>query len=210
MSATDATNDGKSGIVSIQEAAARLRKSERTIQRYIRSGKLNTVEIAGRPCVQFGDLEDVSALSDAAVIVSDKTPDIVSDSVRQLQDKLDTSYRDQIAHLEAENIRLWQEVQAKQNTIDGLMRMFPLPQQMAPIGAVAVAENLTKPNIQDAGEELEKSRVSEAIPTADDTEPEKLAKVSIQAGNIEEPTPGLGEPVKQTENRRRWWLLWLR
>lgn len=122
---------GKSDIVSVQEAAHRLGISERTAWRRIRAGKLRAVEIGGRTCVQFAGSDNRQAVSDDAVSVTGnpaKNPTVtgVSDFL-DLQEAISAPYREQVRRLEGENARLWQEVQAKQNTIDSLTRMLPPP-----------------------------------------------------------------------------------
>lgn len=60
-------NGGKSDIVSLSEAAARMGKSERTIRRYVDSGKLSAIEINGRTCIQLAGAETPPARDTQAV-----------------------------------------------------------------------------------------------------------------------------------------------
>ena len=70
MTADDRTNAGQPGLVTIPEASARLGKSERTIRRMIRSGKLNAVEIGGKSCVQLADTDTDRQVSGEGVQVT--------------------------------------------------------------------------------------------------------------------------------------------
>lgn len=138
MTDTQTDNDATPRLLSIQDAAQRLGVSERTIWRRVRAGTLNAVEIGGRTCIQLADIptrDTATKPTGAAVSATDTPSDMPSDSATiglssflALQEQVSAPYREQIRRLEAENGRLWQEVTAKQQTIDSLTRMLPAPQ----------------------------------------------------------------------------------
>lgn len=111
MAVEGGPNGGQSDIVTLTDAAARLGKSERTIRRMIASGKLPTVTIGGRTCVQLGGADTPPASDNTPVTATANT---VTDggTLSELRDRLEDSLRDRIRHLEAENERLWSLVHA--------------------------------------------------------------------------------------------------
>jgi len=114
-------------LLPIAEAAAAMGVSERTIWRRIRSGKLSTIDIGGRACVQLPAVTDSPTMTGGGVTVTGKTTDNTPDSVTRLQDEIKSQYRARIEGLEQENSRLWREIESKQGTIDNLTRMLPAP-----------------------------------------------------------------------------------
>jgi excisionase family DNA binding protein len=117
-------NGGQARLMSIPEAAVFLGVSDRTIRRYLSAGKLQAVEIGGKTCVQADSLarlrpahEGADSMADSnaqTVNVADKTRESVrhvSDSpspeVLRLYEELKAAQAARIAHLEAENARLW-------------------------------------------------------------------------------------------------------
>ena len=104
---------GQPALLTIPGAAAALGKSERTIWRWIRSGKLHAVDIGGKTCVQLVDkqaptvsltLGTASATGAPSERDSDGTQAATTDT---LHDRIEQALRDQIRRLEAENSRLW-------------------------------------------------------------------------------------------------------
>lgn len=170
-------NAGQSDLVTVAEAAGRLGKSERTIRRLISSGKLNTVEIGGKTCVQLAGIE--SSNSHRHVSGNDvQTPAIIGQDDRHmtgvLSDELVDAMRDtirrqdaMIASLEADKAHLRSELQGKQSTIDGLLRMFPLP-----TAGQSHSEQEEKPTSVESSASPEQL-VQKSTDFADDKQPQK-------------------------------------
>lgn len=99
-------NAETSELLSVPEAAARLHKSERTIRRYIATGKLNTIELNGQTYVQMAGIAKVSAVS-APHVIETANADNMTGTMSELRDRIEEGYKDRIRWLEAENSRLW-------------------------------------------------------------------------------------------------------
>ena len=127
MSANVMDNAGHSDIVTIAEAAVRLGKSERTIRRMISAGRLNSVEIGGKTCVQLAGMGKACDMSGESVncpthggqndrhmsgTVSDPIAEVLRDTVRR-QDS-------EIAYLRT-------ELTAIRATLETVTRMLPAP-----------------------------------------------------------------------------------
>lgn len=123
MTAHDSDNAGHSDLVSVTEAAARLGKSERTLRRWIASGKLATVDLGGQAYVQLagtGTPPDTTGTIDQ---MAAKTP--AHD--RRLSDTLAESLRDTIRRQDREIDFLRGELTAARETVNTLTRMLPAP-----------------------------------------------------------------------------------
>lgn len=126
MTASDNDNGNGSRLVTIPDAAAILGKSERTVRRYISSGKLATVDINGQTCVQLSALDTAQDMTGGGVQTT-ANADNLTGTVNDLRDRIEETLKDTIRRQEGEIIHLRQEVQAKQGTIDNLTRMLPAP-----------------------------------------------------------------------------------
>jgi len=125
--AGDMTDNGRTaGVMTIADAARLLGVSERTIWRRVKAGKLATLDVHGKTCVQIDAPDTETPLAGAGVTLTG--------TVTELQAKLEAAYRDRIGSLEAENTRLWAELQAKQGIVDRLTLMLPAPAHAAPSG----------------------------------------------------------------------------
>jgi hypothetical protein len=121
----DTDNGRQASVMPIADAARALGVSERTIWRRVKSGKLQTIDMNGKTCVQ---------VTTAAQPVTQPAEDGTltggtSQNVQVFTDELKQQYRERITYLEGENSRLWSEIHAKQSTIDSLMPMLPAPAQ---------------------------------------------------------------------------------
>lgn len=121
-------NGGQSPLKTIPETAAYMGKSERTIRRYIASGKLPTVDIGGQTYIQAEAFDTMSNVSGSDGKMSAET-DIMTGTVSKLWERIEDTLKDTIRRQESEIQHLRQEVTAKQTTIDNLTRMLPAPKQ---------------------------------------------------------------------------------
>lgn len=116
-------NAGHSDIATIAEAAIRLGKSERTIRRMISSGKLSTVEIGGKMCVQLAGSDKVSDMSGASVQCPAEL-DTMSGMVSNDRAEIEDSLRDIIRRQDGEISFLRDRVKALEERL-----ALPAPRQ---------------------------------------------------------------------------------
>lgn len=95
----------ESRLVSIPDAAVALGKSERTIRRLIQRGKLHTVEINGKTCVQLASVPVVSDVSVRAVTVAAELDNVTGD-VRRIQEEAVAPYREMLRRRDEDVARL--------------------------------------------------------------------------------------------------------
>jgi len=113
----------QSDLLTIAEAAARLGKSERTIRRMVASGKLNTIDINGRVCVQFAGTDTHGQMTGKSVTA----PADVRTNVRPVSHPEADALRDTIRRQDSEIAYLRGELTAARETVQALTRMLPAP-----------------------------------------------------------------------------------
>lgn len=124
MTTNDTGNMSQSNLVTVAEAAAALEKSDRTIRRMIRSGKLPTVDIGGKLYVQLAGSDNPDRpdnVTRQSVIVTGKCPDIADKQANPIADAL----RDTIRRQDAEISYLRNEAAALRTTLDKALLMLP-------------------------------------------------------------------------------------
>lgn len=123
MTANASDNAGQNTLSSIADTAAKLGKSERTIRRWIRAGKLKTVDIGGQVYVQAEAFDTPADMSGEGVHVSaesDRMSGQVSGEVVEV-------LKDTIRRQDAEIGFLRTEVSAIRSALENVTRMLPAP-----------------------------------------------------------------------------------
>lgn len=139
MTGSMTDTESQSQILPIAEAARILNVSERTIWRRVKSGKLETIDMNGRTCVQINRTVKASDASDNNVSMTGNRQAAV---VTPVDDRLVNSLQDRIRDLKDENERLWSEIEAKQGTIDSLTKMLPAPKDSDTVTDTPVSDEV--------------------------------------------------------------------
>lgn len=133
MVTPDTGSGDQSAWKTVTQAAVYLGVSERTIRRYLRSGKLGKVEVGGRTMIQPADLDRLASIANTArphpatlghsepARGGHESPFDRQHDGSSIFEKLQEQYEARIAHLEAENSRLW----------ESLRPMLPAPRRGA-------------------------------------------------------------------------------
>lgn len=123
MTANDQAGAGQSDLATISEAAARLGKSERTIRRMIKAGKLNTVDIGGQTCIQMGGISAQDKVTGTGVQMT--APAGQTD--RHMFTAEAEALRDIVRRQDSEISYLRGELTAIRSTLETVTRMLPPP-----------------------------------------------------------------------------------
>lgn len=123
MTANDRTGAGQSDLATIAEAAARLGKSERTIRRMVKAGKLNTVDIGGQTCIQMEGIGTPDKVTGTGVQMT--APAGQND--RHMSTAEAEALRDIVRRQDSEISYLRGELTAIRSTLETVTRMLPPP-----------------------------------------------------------------------------------
>jgi excisionase family DNA binding protein len=121
VAGTNGQDAGQSVLKTVTQAAAYVGLSERTIRRYIKAGKLGTLDVDGQVRIQPADLDTLAAVSGKAPAVTGENSRQVSGSV---SDPLVDALHDIVRRQDA-------EITFLRATLERTMLMLPAPAHTA-------------------------------------------------------------------------------
>lgn len=128
MTGTNGQDAGQPVLMTAGQAAAHLGISERSIRRYIKAGKLETVEIGGSVRIQpeaLYRLAAVSGIPQAGTGTNGQNAPALSGTV---SDPVAEALRDTVRRQDSEIAYLRTELTAIRATLETVTRMLPAPQ----------------------------------------------------------------------------------